>query len=113
VPVGATVNDNRVVMDDSRIGTNDSRVMLAVESTEVSHAYLPAANHQGRFTTLLRKASRLCQAAEAEIYMLIRIDGRFYVYNSVDPTSHLALEPKARERVIDVAITSGVVAYQD
>jgi hypothetical protein len=30
VPVGATVNDNRVVMDDSRIGTNDSRVMLAV-----------------------------------------------------------------------------------
>ncbi|KAF7570559.1 hypothetical protein PtrM4_105610 [Pyrenophora tritici-repentis] len=52
---------------------------------KVPKAYLP----------LLRKASQLCQKAEAEVYMKIRIDGRFYVYNSVDPASRLAFEPSS------------------
>ncbi|PZC87875.1 hypothetical protein A1F95_11177 [Pyrenophora tritici-repentis] len=62
---------------------------------KVPKAYLPAPNNQCRFNTLLRKASQLCQKAEAEVYMKIRIDGRFYVYNSVDPASRLAFEPSS------------------
>ncbi|KAF1360099.1 hypothetical protein EJ07DRAFT_44620, partial [Lizonia empirigonia] len=95
-PVGAQVGDNSAIMDNNR-----------PNSARVSHAYLPATNHQGSFNTLLRKANLLCQTADAEIYMLIRIDGRFYVYNSVEPTSQVALEPEARDKVINVAVTSG------
>ncbi|KAF1359212.1 hypothetical protein EJ07DRAFT_39808, partial [Lizonia empirigonia] len=39
-PVGATMDDNK--------------------NARVPHAYLPATHHQGRFNTLLRKASQLC-----------------------------------------------------
>lgn len=42
----------------------------------------------------MRKADKLCQLAEAEVYMTIRLDGRFYVYNSVDPASQVALKPE-------------------
>ncbi|RYN57864.1 hypothetical protein AA0118_g7380 [Alternaria tenuissima] len=104
---------SRVVADDNRIVVDNNRVMLELNSRRpVTHAYFPATNHQSRFNTLVRKASQLCHVAEAEVYMLIRIDGRFYVFNSVDPASRVALKPNAREKVVNVAVTSGVLEYE-
>ncbi|CAG5155739.1 uncharacterized protein ALTATR162_LOCUS3811 [Alternaria atra] len=102
--------------------------MLAVNSTSISNAYLPAANHQGRFNTLLCKASRLLSSRSRDIYVdsyrpaVSRVQFSRPDFPASTRTQGLPLfvyQPttanflQARERVINVAVTSGVVAYQD
>ncbi|KAF2849806.1 hypothetical protein T440DRAFT_479958 [Plenodomus tracheiphilus IPT5] len=59
---------------------------------------------QNRFNTLVRKASQLSALSTAEIYMVVRGEGHFYVYNSVAKGSHCAPEPQPDEIVVCVAM---------
>jgi hypothetical protein len=83
---------------------------------------------QSRFNTLIRKASQLCQMSQSEVYMMVRHDGNFYVFNSVDASSRTFPEPqvcfthafadihlklKDNEVVVNVAVAGNKIEKND
>lgn len=51
---------------------------------------------QASFNSLVQGANDLCAASTSEVYLVIRHDGRFFVYNSVDPKSYEVPGPHVR-----------------
>ncbi|KAH9865170.1 hypothetical protein IAQ61_009117 [Plenodomus lingam] len=66
--------------------------------------YAQSPKLHNRFNTLIRKASQLCHMSETEVYMIVRHENNFYVYNK-DSNSRVAPEPHEYETVVNVAVT--------
>ncbi|KAF2022526.1 hypothetical protein EK21DRAFT_95643 [Setomelanomma holmii] len=54
------------------------------------------------------KASQLCQLSQSEVYMIVRHDGQFYIYNSVKPTSRKAPQPQGSETIVNVTVAEPI-----
>ncbi|KAL6149687.1 hypothetical protein ACJQWK_02640 [Exserohilum turcicum] len=79
---------------------------IGIAPSVQSRAYAGSPILQARFNTLVRKASQLCAMSNSEVYLAVRHNGSFYIYNSVNTASHQAPEPEAHEQIVTVAVAS-------